>query len=272
MVNIAGVVRAMKNMSFSRLRLVRPREFDAYRIAGIAHRSEDLIEGIEIFDRLEEALADAVHVVGTTARGRTARRNYVRPREAAPRLLSRAREGRVAVLFGREDRGLSNRALDLCHEVAIIPTHPEYSSLNLAQACLVVCYELFLAAPASDQPFPEAKRSSPPATREELEEMYAALREGLERIEFFKARTPRSVLRTLRTLLSRAHPSRREARLVRAIGFEIRNYLDRITREGGREAPRGGEGGIGIERNGAEDAGDEGEKTEGRGSPPAAGA
>jgi len=230
LVNIAGVVRAMKNMSLTRLRLVRPAEFDAYRIAGIAHRSEDLIEAIEHFEDLEDAVADAVHVVGTTARGRTAQRNYVRPREAAPHLLARAADGPVAVLFGREDRGLSNRALDLCHEVAIVPTDPDYSSLNLAQACLLICYELYLAAGGGEAPLPEGKRSTRPATQEDLEETYAALRGGLERIEFFKARTPRSVMRTLRTLIGRAEPDRREARLVRAIGFEIGHYLDRALK------------------------------------------
>lgn len=226
LVNIAGVIRAMKNMSLSRLRLVRPDEFDAHRIAGIAHRSEDLIEATRHFDSLEEAVADAVHVLGTTARGRTAGRNYVRPREVAPLLLERTVDGPVALLFGREDRGLTNRGLDLCHSVAVIPTDPEYSSLNLAQAVLVLTYEIFLAGGA-EEPLPEGKRSTRPAEAGELEEMYAALRDGLERIEFFKARNPRTVMRTVRTLLGRAEPDLREARLMRAMGFEIGNYLER---------------------------------------------
>jgi tRNA C32,U32 (ribose-2'-O)-methylase TrmJ len=111
--------------------------------------------------------------------------------------------------------------------VAIIPTDPDYSSLNLAQACLVLAYELFLAAGGGDLPLPEGKRASRPASQEEMEEMYDALRAGLERIEFFKARAPRSVMRTVRTLLGRAEPELREARLLRAVGFEISNYLDR---------------------------------------------
>lgn len=227
LVNIAGVVRGMMNMGLSRLRLVRPDEFDPYRISGIAHRSEEVVDAIRHFDSLEEAVADAVFVLGTTARGRTAQRNYVRPREIAPELLERATEGPSAILYGREDRGLTNRGLDLCHSVAIVPTDPEYSSLNLAQAVLVLAYELFLASEASDQELPEGKRSTRPASSEEMEEMYAALRDGLERIEFFKARRPAGVMRTIRTLLSRAEPDLREARLVQAVGFEIGNYLDR---------------------------------------------
>lgn len=234
LVNIAGVVRAMMNMGLSRLRLVRPDEFDAHRITGIAHRSEVVVEAIEHFDTLEDAVADAVFVLGTTARGRTAQRNYLRPRDVAGTLLEKAAEGPVAILFGREDRGLTNRGLDLCHSVAIVPTDPGYSSLNLAQAVLVFAYELFLASEESDQDLPEGKRSTRPATAGELEGMYQALKEGLHRIEFFKARKPAGVMRTIRTLLGRAEPDLREAHLIRAVGFEIGNYLDRHRPDSGR--------------------------------------
>lgn len=230
-VNIAAVIRAMKNMGLRSLRLVDPADFDAYRIGGIAHRTEDIVEATEIFDDLEDALSDAIFVLGTTARGRTAGRNYVRPREVAPGLVERAREGPVAVVFGREDRGMTNRQLDLCHQIAIVPTDPQYWSLNLAQAALLVMYEVFLAAGGADQPLPEGKRATRAATREELEEMYEALRGGLESIQFYKSRKPESVLRTLRTVLGRAELDLREARLVRAIGFEIDHYMERIREQ-----------------------------------------
>ncbi len=230
-VNVAGAIRAMMNMGLSRLRLVRPAEFDAYRIAGIAHRSEDLVEATEIFDSLEEAVADATFVAGTTARARTAQRNYVRPRELAPLIIERAREGEVAVLFGREDRGLGNEALDLCHSVAIVPTDAVFSSLNLAQACLLMCYEIFLASKdgGEPEPLPTGRRAEGAATQADLEETYAALESGLQSIDFFKGtRSPASVIRTLRTLISRAEPDLHEARLVRAIGFKVRDYVERL--------------------------------------------
>ena len=230
-VNIAGVIRSMKNMGVRTLRLVRPGDFDPWRIAGIAHRSEDLIEATEIFDTPEDALADCVWVVGTSARARTAQRNYARPRDLAGGIVDRTSRGRTAIVFGREDRGLSNEVLDLCHAVAIIPTDPDYSSLNLAQACLVLLYEVFLAAEEGPDELPRGRRSTRPASTSELEEMYAALENGLGRIEFFKAREPISILRTLRTLLGRAEPELREARLVQAIGFEIGHYLDRKSRQ-----------------------------------------
>ena len=241
LVNIAGAVRAMKNMGIYRLRLVNPAEYDTWRIGGIAHRSEDVAEGAEIFSSLRDALADAVHVVGTTARARTAHRNYLRPREAAPLVIHQAREGVVALVFGREDRGLENDALDLCHSVAIIPTNPDYSSLNLAQATLLLTYEVFLAAGGEGGPLPRGRRATRPATVEELENTYAALEEGLDRIEFFKARAPEAILRTIRTVISRAQPDLQEAGILRAIGFEIRAYLDRVEGGGEREDRLGGD-------------------------------
>ena len=239
-VNIAAVVRAMMNMGLSRLRLVKPEDFDPWRIRGIAHRSDALIEAIERFDSLPEAIADAVYVVGTSARGRAARTNAVHPRSVAPALLERAAEGPVAILFGREDRGLTNEGLDLCHEVIVIPTDPAHSSLNLAQACLLVCYELLLAAAAFEveEALGRGKKArvTPPATQAELQRMYAALEDGLARIRFFKGtREPASVLRTLRGLLGRAVPTAREARLLKAMGRQIGRYLDHVGGAGRRD-------------------------------------
>lgn len=232
LVNIAAAVRAMANMGLARLAVVNPREFDAWRITGIAHRTDHIVDAVARVDSLDEALADATFVVGTSARARTAQRNYSRPRELAPRILRHAREGAVAIVFGREDRGLSNDALDRCHEVMVIPTTPEYSSLNLGQAVLLVAYELFLAGAAETGSLPVGKRSLGPATAEELEEMYAALEGGLERIDFFKARKAESVMRTLRTAFGRTTLDAHEARLLASIGYQVRNRLDRITRKG----------------------------------------
>lgn len=232
LVNIAGVVRAMRNMGLSRLRLVRPAEFDPWRITGIAHRCDAIVEAAEILDSLDQALADTVWVVGTTNRARTAQRNYVRPREHAPEILARAALGPVALLFGREDRGLTNEALDRCHAVAVIPADPDYSSLNLAQAMLILAYEIYLASGGSAHPLPRGRRSEGPATHAELERMYRALEEGLHHIDFFRARTPEGVMRTLRTLLARAEPDRQEAGVLRAMGYGVGKHLERLARDG----------------------------------------
>lgn len=242
LINIAGVIRAMKNMGISRLRVVNPAEWDAYRIDGIAHRTTDIVEATGHFETLEDALADCVWVVGTSARNRTANRNYTRPHAVAPNLVARAEGGPVAIIFGREDRGLSNEALDLCNEIAVIPTSPEYSSLNLAQAFLILAYEVFIAAATDEELDPDAlprgRRATGPATRENLEETFGALNRSLERIRFFKgARLPEAVMRTIRTVLARADMDSREAKLFAAIGYETCHYIDRHTVPSEEAAP-----------------------------------
>ncbi len=227
LVNIAAAVRAMANMGLRRLIVVNPAEFDPWRITGIAHRTEHIVESVQQAGSLEEALADATYVVGTSARPRTAQRNYRRPRDLAPRILRRAREGNVAIVFGREDRGLSNEALDRCDEVAVIPTAQEYSSLNLAQAVLLIAYEIFLAGAGEAESLPVGKRSLGPATHAEMEEMFGALEQGLDRVDFFKARKAESVMRTIRTVFGRTTLDAHEARLIRSMGYEVRNRIDR---------------------------------------------
>jgi len=229
-VNIGGVIRVMKNFGLTDLRLVNPDEFDAYRLEGIAHRTLDLIEACTIHETLDEAIADATFVLGTTARARTAGRSYMRPREAACAIAGRVEEGSAAIVFGREDRGLTNEALDRCHAVTMVPTSADYSSMNLAQSALVLAYEVFLAIDGGRETMPRGRRATRPPTQEELEETFAAIADGLARIEFYKARKPEAVMRTLRTILSRAEPDLREARLLAAVGYEIGNYLDRTTR------------------------------------------
>ncbi len=230
LVNIAGVVRVMMNFGLSRLRLVRPDEFDIWRIGGIAHRSQEITGAATLHDTLDEAVADASFIVGTSARARTAGRPYARPRDVAAHIARRAEaeEETVAIVLGREDRGLTNEALDRCHAVTIIPTDAVYKSLNLAQACLVLAYEVFLAVGAGDRPLPKGRRATRAPTQEELEEVFAALESGLTKIDFFKARHPDSVMRTLRTILARAEPDLREAKLIGAIGHEIRNRIERL--------------------------------------------
>lgn len=229
LVNIAGAIRAMMNMGLRRLRLVSPAEFDDWRIKGIAHGAESVLERTELFDSLPDALADAVHVVGTTARRRTAAYVWQHPREAAPALLELAAAGRgpVALLFGPEDVGLTNDELDRCDRVLTVPADPRHSSLNLAQAVLIIGYELWLAAGAPEKPLPRPRRTAPPATSEELGLLFQDVEATLETVDFFKARNQAAVLRTLRALARRARLDSRESKLLRAIAIEVRKFLRR---------------------------------------------
>jgi len=126
LVNIALVVRAMKNMDLTRLCLVSPAEFSAWRITGIAHDTSEIVEAVRIVDTFEEAVRDVVRVVATTGRRRAKRQEWSEPHDAAPGILERTAAGDVALVFGREDRGLPNEILDLCDEAVCIPTNPEH--------------------------------------------------------------------------------------------------------------------------------------------------
>jgi len=230
LVNIAHVVRALKNFGFRDLRLVSPREYDPYRVEGIAHQTQDVLARVARFDRLEDALLDCVHVVGFTARGRTAKRNLQRPREAAAEILTRGEAGYVALLFGREDKGLPNEALDRCHRVVTMPTSPAYPSLNLAHAVVLMLYELALARGDEQRPFKAPRREGPPATVDDLERLFADAEAALRAIDFFKTRQVEGVMRTLREVLHRTPLDQREAKLVRAMAIEVVKYGERLAR------------------------------------------
>jgi len=232
LVNIAHVVRAMKNFGVRDLRLVNPREYEAYRVEGIAHQTQDVLARVRVLPSLEEALADCVHIVGFTARGRTAKRNLQRPREAAAEVWGLADEGPVALLFGREDKGLSNEALDQCHRVVTIPSEPAYSSLNLAHAVVVMLYELALARGAEAIPFKAPRRPSEPADAAELERLFADIAGALETIEFFKTRNADAVMRTIREIAHRTPLDVREVKLLRAMAIEVTKYGERLARSG----------------------------------------
>ncbi|MEO5510682.1 MAG: TrmJ/YjtD family RNA methyltransferase [Longimicrobiales bacterium] len=232
-VNIATAVRAMMNMGLRRLRLVAPADYNAHRIGGIAHGSEAVLERAEFFDTLEDALADVSYAVGTTARRRTASFVWQHPRDAAADLIQiatqRHGQGPVAIIFGREDKGLSNEDLDRCDRLLVVPTDPTYSSLNLAQAVLLVTYELWLAAQEGAPALPLPKRTSEPATPRQISDLFTDSHDTLAAIEFFKKRKPEAIMRTVRAVFRRAELNAREATLFRAIMIEVRKYARRAA-------------------------------------------
>ena len=232
LVNIAHVVRGMKNFGVRDLRLVNPREYEAYRVEGIAHQTQDVLGRVQTFTALEDALADAVHIVGFTARGRTAKRNLQRPRDAAAEIVGLGESGPVALLFGREDKGLSNEALDRCHRIVTIPSDPGYASLNLGHAVIIMLYELALARGAEARPFKQPRRRSEPAVAADLERLFADVAKALHAIEFFKTRNADGVMRTIREIAHRTPLDAREVKLLRAMAIEVTKYGERLARSG----------------------------------------
>jgi TrmH family RNA methyltransferase len=227
-VNIAAAVRIARNFGIERMRLVNPDTFDPWRIEGIAHNTADFVAGIEIVDSLQAAVADCIHVAVLTARGRTAKRRTVRPREAAAELVGASAAGPVAVVAGREDRGLTNAELDLGHVLVTIPTDPRNSSLNLAQAVAIMAYESWIARGGGSAPLKPPRKDTPPATSAQLEELFGDWRRALWAVDFFKTRRSESVMRSFREIIHRAGLDGREALLVRAMGIEVVRYLARV--------------------------------------------
>jgi TrmH family RNA methyltransferase len=221
--NIGAVVRAMKNMGFGRLRLVAPAPFNPADLGGIAHRSEDLVATIETFATLDEAIADAHYVLGTSERAHPGRAMRGDPRILAGELVARAAAGPVAVLFGPEDNGLDSAALDRCHAVLALPADPAYPSLNLAQAAMLLLYELRAAA-AGPPPGPPERAS---ASAAEVAALMAAAEAAIDAIGFVKSGDGAATLRRLRALLARAEPDSAEAALLTALAREVVHALRR---------------------------------------------
>ena len=228
-VNIAATVRAMKNMGFRRLFLVRPVAYDPYRLEGIAHDTADIIGAITQCETLEQALDGCVGVAGFTARRRAAKRSILTPREAAAELLEQASDGDVALLFGREDTGLPNEILDRAQFVVTIPT-TEHASLNLAQAVLLGVYELHVAAADATRTLAPPRKATAPATAEQFEKLFEDAERGLYAIDFFKTRYHEHIMRSLRTIIFRARPDGRELALLRAVFIEIVRTVERVSR------------------------------------------
>jgi TrmH family RNA methyltransferase len=227
-VNIGGVVRVMANTGFLRLRLVNPVQFDARNVIGVAHYTQHILERIETYTSLEAAVVDATFVVGVTGRHSRVERNALGMPAAIDEIVrTAAADGQVAVVFGREDRGLSNAMLDVCHSVTTIPTNPAYPSLNLAQAALLVLYALFSRADGQEQRYRPHRKATPAASSDLLEDLFADLERALDAIEFLTLRSRASVMRSLRVALFRARLDMREAALLRAIVLEVRHFLRR---------------------------------------------
>ena len=224
--NIGAVARAMNNMGIRRLILVKPECCDLSRILRLATgTSIDIVEEMEVFDDLGEALASFHYVVGTTARIGSQRPALSNPRDLAQHLIPLSQNNHVAVLFGPEDRGLSNEHLRPCHTVATIPTS-RFASLNLAQAVMVICYELFLASRLPcEEPLPRL------ANKFELEGMYGHLKEVLTKIGFINPQNPEHWMLNIRRFLSRGPLRARDVRIIRGICRQIDWYAGQIEKE-----------------------------------------
>jgi len=199
--NVGSVCRAMMNMGVSDLAIVRPRtDFDCFEAEKMALRAKPILEQRSEFDSAAEAVADCGLVAATSAREGFYRDHSVSPRELAPELLEVAEQQPVAILFGPEDKGMDNKDLSLATHIVRIPSTPEYSSLNLAQAVMVCCYEIYIAS----QQFEPSEERYPAASSELRERMFAMWRQALLDVDFMPPEKADHMMMGLRRIFSRA--------------------------------------------------------------------
>ena len=225
--NIGGVARAMKNMGFSDLHLVSPGRFPDREADWRAAGAADLLESVTVVKSLAEAIADCQLVIGTSARGRSIPWPLLDPRRCAERAHEAIGQGeQVAIVFGREDRGLTNEELQACNLHLHVPTHADYTSLNLAMAVQIVVYELRMLSLAGELPGDEcADWDAAFSTSENMERYYEHLEQTLVEIGFLDPAAPRQLMARLRRLYGRVRLDEMELNILRGILTETQNSI-----------------------------------------------
>ncbi|MCR9106528.1 MAG: tRNA (cytosine(32)/uridine(32)-2'-O)-methyltransferase TrmJ [Gammaproteobacteria bacterium] len=226
--NIGGAARAMKNMGLRNLYLVAPHKFPHEEANWRAASAGDVLEQATVTATLPEAIADCQFVLGTSARERRIPWPLLDARGCAGEVAQRCANEQVAIVFGREDRGLTNEELQLCNLHLNIPTSADYSSLNLAMAVQIVCYEIRMVWAQGDLPVQADEQwDTPFATQENMERFYAHLEETLVALEFLDPAAPRQLMARLRRLYGRVRLDEMELNILRGILTETGKSLQR---------------------------------------------
>jgi tRNA/rRNA methyltransferase len=212
--NIGAAARAMKTMGFDELVLVAPRHFPDPDATAMAAGAADVLQAARVVDTLEAAIAECTLAVGFSARGRDLSHAPAALRELAPAILATAGAGTVALVFGNETSGLSNDELLRCQRLAHIPANPAYSSLNLAAAVQVACYEL--AATSGMHALP-ASGAPDAATGEDIEGFFAHLESAVHQTGFADPQNPGRFMERMRRLFARSGLERAEVKLLRGM-------------------------------------------------------
>ena len=213
--NIGGVARAMKNMGLSRLVLVNPKQFPSQEASSRASGAGDILGQAQVFDTLEAALADSRIVIGASARLRKVAWPQLDVRQTATLARQQVDDG-IALVFGREDSGLTNAEMDLCHYLAHIPSNPDYSSLNLAAAVQVFSYELRLAFKQNETVSNRGYRFAL-ASSSQMEGFYQHLQQTLFDLAFLDTQKNARFMRRMRRLFNRAQLDAREVDILRGM-------------------------------------------------------
>ncbi|MBN2302430.1 MAG: RNA methyltransferase [Lentisphaerae bacterium] len=215
--NVGSVCRAMANMAISDLALVGPERLNMDEARMMACHATDILDNRTEFETLHSAVSDCGVVMGATARKGLYRQHAKSPREWAAKALEAAQCGKVALVFGREDNGLMNDELALCTQIIQIPTCEEYPSINIAQAAMICCYELFVA----NGEFKAPEEKSPESRSEFRERMFGMWRETLLQIGFMKDDKADHMMLGLRRILSRGTLTEDDVKILMGIARQV---------------------------------------------------
>lgn len=213
--NIGSVARAMANFGISDLRLVAPQTDHLQDEARkMAVKASVLLEQARLYPDLTAALADCHYAYGSTRRFGKYRVDFFHPDDAAEQLVPLLEEGRVALVFGREDKGLKTEELDLCQRLITIPTDERLPSMNLAQSVVICLYEVGkqLAAVSGKS---SGKRKL--ASGDDLENMFSHMRQTFVDIDYLDPQNPEHILRAYRQILGRAGLDPRDVKIIRGL-------------------------------------------------------
>jgi tRNA/rRNA methyltransferase len=214
--NIGAAARAMKTMGLSRLVLVSPKLFPDAQATALASGADDVLDSAQVVATLVEALAGTRFATAVTARRRGLAAEPLWARDAASEMVAEASLGEVALVFGNETAGLTNEDVALCQRWTSIPANPDYSSLNLAQAVQILCYELRLAAIDPGRP-PVINDAGDPATNDELDGLIGHLERAVVASGFLDPAAPKRLIPRMRRLFGRARVEKEEVAILRGM-------------------------------------------------------
>lgn len=221
--NVGSVARAAKNMGIKKIVVVGTAALDHEAMQQRStHLAADVLDSIVYMNSIEDALDGFHYIVGTTARLGKARGPFVSPRAAAQNIADLSQKNKVALLFGPEDTGLANDHLRLCHSVVTIPTSREFTSLNLSQAVMILCYEIYITSSSAAT---AAEATPKLALSSELEGMYGQIKDMLAKIGFLNPENPEYWMLDLRRFFSRAGLLSREVKIIRGICRQMEWYV-----------------------------------------------
>ena len=224
--NIGSTLRAMKTMGFGSLCLVNPKEFPSEEVAALAANAGDLIDSVQVVNCIEEALDGCNLVIGTSSRDRKVPWPNESIASAAPKIIAEAdKNNTVAILFGREDRGLTNDELQRCNLHVHIPANEDYPVLNVAMSVQVVCYQLLISRAIDSEMKNNQHWDVPLAEANHVNRLVEHFTDVAEKLEVFNKGNPRQIGARIKRLFTRIGLDEMEVNFMRGFLAAVEKKL-----------------------------------------------